>query len=398
MFKRIAQWFLRRDAAVLAQGAHGLLIPREVRPGEPVSLGGYSRVYQHSPWVYIAVNRIAEACALVPLRIYRRAGEDLIETADHPLNTLLNMPNDHISRFELLEQTVGFLELAGNSYWFLGGDALGQPREIIPLMPDRVSIVPDGMGGVRGYVYEVDGQRVPLDAVEVVHFRRWHPGSDHYGLSALEAARLAILTDRAMAEWNRSTFGEDRGVPAGIVNVREFMSDVDFDRLKREWRASYGGTQRRTAFLRGGTVEWQNIGMSHVDMDFLGGRTAQRDEILSIFGLPLGLISENATEANATVAERLFIERTLYPKLVRIAEKITQALLPFWGEGYVAQFDDIRPSDDAARLEELRAAHGVLTINELRARYFQLPPVSLGDGVSAADDESSPNNAKPCVR
>jgi phage portal protein BeeE len=97
----------------------------------------------------------------------------------------------------------------------------------------------------------------------------------------------------------------------------------------------------------------------------------------------LGVISENATEANASVAERMFVERTLYPKLVRIAEKITQALLPFWGEGYVAQFDDIRPTDDAARLEELRAAHGVLTINELRARYFQLPPVSWGDRLSA---------------
>lgn len=381
--KRIAQWFLRRESQVLSPQAHGMLISREVSPTQALSLGSASRVYAQSPWVYTAVNRIAEACALVPLRIYRRDRDNLIEVEDHPLLSLLNSPNDHFSRFELIEQTVGFLELAGNSYWFLGGDAVGKPREIISLMPDRVSIVPDGTGGVRGYVYEVDGQRVPLDAVEVVHFRRWHPGSDHYGLSALEAARLAILTDRAMAEWNRSTFGEDRGVPAGIVNIREFMSDADFERLKREWRASYGGTQRRTAFLRGGTVEWQHIGMSHVDMDFLNGRTAQRDEILSVFGVPLGVISENATEANASVAERMFVERTLYPKLVRIAEKITQALLPFWGEGYVAQFDDIRPTDDAARLEELRAAHGVLTINELRARYFQLPPVSWGDRLSA---------------
>src|SRR5690606_41929392 len=54
--------------------------------------------------------------------------------------------------------------------------------------------------------------------------RRWHPANDYYGLSALEAARLAVSSDRAMAEWNRSTFGRDNGVPAGIVSVKDFVS------------------------------------------------------------------------------------------------------------------------------------------------------------------------------
>ena len=94
---------------------------------------------------------------------------------------------------------------------------------------------------------------------------------------------------------------------------------------------NYGGASRRTAFLRGGTIEWQHIGLSHSDLDFLQGRQAQRDEILNIFGIPVGLVSENATEANAKVAERQFIERTLWPKLARIAQKITQELLPFYG-------------------------------------------------------------------
>lgn len=337
-----------------------------------------SRVYQQSPWVYIAVNRIAEAAALVPLRVLRVRGEEHLEVKNHPLELLLDAPNPYLSRFELFEQTVAMLELTGDAYWFLAGDAAGAPTEIWPLRPDRVSIVPDPARYVRGYLYEIDGQRIPLEPVEVVHFKRWHPSNDYYGLSALEAARLAVASDRAMAEWNRNTFGLDNGVPAGIVNIKDFVSDTDYERIKREWRQSYGGPQRRTAFLRGGGIEWQNIGLSHNELDFLKGRQAHRDEILNIFGIPVGLVSENATEANATVAERLFIERTLWPKLARIAQKITQEVLPFWPGEHIAEFEDIRPTDTQARLEEIKTAYPVMSVNEIRARYYKLPPVEWG--------------------
>ncbi|NWF69608.1 MAG: phage portal protein [Chloroflexi bacterium] len=353
-----------------------LAVPHE--PPPPLALAP-GLVYQQSPWVYVAVNRIAEAAALVPLRVLRVQGEHTLEAVRHPLEILLDNPNPFLSRFELLEATIGMLELYGNAYWYLASGDDGRPAQIWPLRPDRVSIVPDAVRYIRGYVYEIDGQRIPLETSEVVHFKRWHPANDYYGLSALEAARLSVLTDKAMAEWNKNTFGLDNGVPAGIVSVKDMVSDADFERVKREWRASYGGPQRRTAFLRGSSIQWQNIGLSHTDLDFLKGRHANREEILNIFGLPLGLFSENATEANAKVGERLFIERTLWPKLVRLAQKITQEMLPFYPGRFIAVFDDIRPTDTQARLDEIRAAYPLLTINELRARYFALPPVAWGE-------------------
>ena len=353
-----------------------------------------ARVYAQSPWVYIAINRIAEAGALVPLKVYRLQGERRIGIDNHPLEQLLACPNPLTSRFELIEQTLGALELHGNAYWLLVGDERGLPREIWMLRPDRVSVVPDAARVVAGYLYQLDGQTIPLSAVEVLHFQRWHPGNDFYGLSPISAARNAVLSDRHMSDWNRHTFGKDSGVPAGIVNIRDFISDSDFERMKREWRSNYGGTSRRTAFLRGGAVEWQHIGLSHSDLDFLQGRRAQRDEILNIFGIPVGLVSENATEANAVVAERQFIERTLYPKLVRLAEKISAELLPFYGQGLVAAFDDIRPTDMQARLAEIQAAYPIMSVNELRERYFQLPPVGWGDA-PVSDSHPKPRRNNP---
>ena len=181
-----------------------------------------------------------------------------------------------------------------------------------------------------------------------------------------------------MADWNRNTFGKDQAVPAGIVNIHDFISDTDFERMKREWRQNYGGSGRKTAFLRGGAIEWQNIGLSHTDLDFLQGRRAQRDEILNIFGIPVALVSENATEANAKVAERLFIERTLYPKLVRIAQKISQELLPFYGDNLVAEYEDIRPTDTQARLQEIRSGLSHLEHQRNALALFSVAAGSLG--------------------
>ncbi|GIL13997.1 MAG: hypothetical protein BroJett038_27170 [Chloroflexota bacterium] len=376
MFQRLSALFNRRlrpAPFVAAVAQHN-----DFRWPNLAETQSFSLVYQQSSWVYVAINRIAEAAALVPLRVRRLDGERRVEIERHPLENLLDAPNPFLSRFELIEQTIGALELTGSAYWFLAGDESGVPVEIWPLRPDRVCIVPDPARYLRGYIYEIDGQRIPLEPEEVAHFKRWHPANDYYGLSALEAARLAITGDRAMAEWNRNTFGRDNGVPAGIVQIKDPVSDADFERIKSEWRQSYGGPQRRTAFLRGGGIEWQNIGLSHNELDFLKGRLAHRDEILNVFGIPVGLISENATEANARVAERLFIERTLWPKLVRLAQKITQELLPFWPGDCVAEFDDIRPTDQQARLDDIRTAYPVLSINEIRRRYYHLPPVEWG--------------------
>ena len=384
--------FRRRRLRPNAPHIERVALHNSYQLGPPLSTGT-ARVYENSPWVYIAINRIAEAGALVPLKVYRLESERRIGIDNHPLEQLFSNPNPLMSRFELFEQTLGSLELHGNAYWYLTGDALGRPRELWVLRPDRVTIVPDERRVVGGYLYEIDGQHIPLDAIEVVHFRRWHPDNDFYGLSAISAARSAISSDRHMADWNRNTFGQDKGVPAGIVNIHDFISDTDFERIKREWRASYGGAARKTAFLRGGAIEWQHMGLSHTDLDFLQGRRAQRDEILNIFGIPVALVSENATEANAKVAERLFIERALYPKLVRIAQKISQELLPFYGDNLVAEYDDIRPTDTQARLQEIRTAYPLLSINELRARYFQLPPVTWGD--IAVGVENPPLNLPP---
>jgi HK97 family phage portal protein len=382
MFNWLTTRFSGRDH-LQTQAPEALTVP--TWPAGPAALDG-DRAYASAPWVYVAVSRIAEAGALVPLEVVRSTRDGREALPDHPLLHLLAQPNPLTSRFELIEATLAALELHGNAYWFLLGGGDGLPAEIWPLHPGRMTVVPGGAGGVRGYVYAHEGQQLALEPVEVVHFRRYNPADPFYGQSTLAAAREAVAADSAMAAWNRRTFSEGHAVPAGIVNIAPAITDGDYERIRRDWQAAYGGGQRRTAFLRGGDISWQSIGLSHSELDFLKGRQAGRDEILAIFGIPVGLIAENATEANARVAERSFIERTLWPKLVRLAAKMTVDLLPFYdgAADCAVAFSDIRPTDTDARLAELRAAYPVLSINEIRARYYGLGPVAWGEGSASA--------------
>lgn len=348
--------------------------------------------YGRSVWVYVAVSRIAEAAAMVTPHVYRLNGELREPVSRHPLEDLLNAPNPTMSRFDLFEQTIGMLELTGNAYWFLAGDGAGTtPREIWMLRPDRVAIVPSASHGVSGYIYEVGGVRIPLEPSEVIHFKRWNPLNDYYGMSALEAAAISVHTDRAMAEWNRSTFSENHAVPSGVVLMPSGTSTNDLERVRREWTLTYGGnTGRKVAFLAADDARWQSIGQTHADLDFLRGRHNNRDEILNIFGVPVGLVSENATEANARVAERTFLERTLRPKLIRLAAKISAELLPFYEPNAVLEFEDVRPVDAQARAQDIQSALHVMSINEVRARYYSLPPVTWGE-----QPATQPTNATP---
>jgi hypothetical protein len=66
---------------------------------------------------------------------------------------------------------------------------------------------------------------------------------------------------------------------------------------------------------------------------------------------------------------------------VRIAEKITNDVLPLYGDGLVGEFDDIRPTDRQLELAEIEAYARTHTVDEVRAKYYNDQPLDMGRGV-----------------
>lgn len=347
----------------------------------------HAELYERSAWVQNAVGHVARAAALVPLEVVRRLpSEDEEEIPSHPLELLLSDPNPLETRFQLLQGIVASKLLTGNAYvWLSRGSENEQPLELWLIPSHKIKPVPDKRMFIRGYLYYPEGigggEGIALETWEIMHLKRWHPTNPFVGLSPMEALRTTARADIEMSRWNANFFGNDNAKMPGALAFADPIDDTTWARLKDEVRAQHGGVKRSLMMLRGagkGGVEWINMGVAQKDMQFLEGRDYSKQEIYETLAPGLfTMLSENGNRANAETNRAAFDELAVWPELVALAEAITRDILPAYGDNLVARFEDIRPRDRTLALTEQRAAEAVMTVEEVRAAYYQLPP--LGD-------------------
>lgn len=340
----------------------------------PAAVTAQPNLYALSAAVNVAVGENADRVASTVLELYRKTVDGEAERIlTHDVLSLIDNPNPHMTRWELLWYTIGDLLLSGNAYWFLSGPQRGKPSGIWRMNPRRVRIVRSKQDYISGYVYEVDDADVPLHVDEVIHFRLPNPLEREfwgYGLPRLYAAALDAQSERDMKAWNRAWFTTGGAAePAGIVNIEEFVDDATFERIKREWTQRHSGSNRKTAFIRGKAVSWVPTTASQKDYEFIAGLGWSATTIYEVFRCHHLKGGADATEGAIKANERLFIEGGLWPLMALVAEKITDALLPFWGGGLTMTFEDIRPRERALDLEEGREQAKGLTFNEWRGAH-----------------------------
>jgi HK97 family phage portal protein len=299
-------------------------------------------------WVYIAVNRIANATAQVRPTIAKanRRGQpnSVVSGPAGGLRDLLARPNPVQSWFDFIESIMVHLELTGNAFIEKASfDRFGRPHALFPLNPSRVTVVP-GRKGVEGYIYDVNSNRVGFKPEEVMHIRYAHPCNDWYGLSPLSAARLSIDVDKGSLEWNRNFMGKGAW-PAGAVETANDLDDTTVRRLKAELKrvVNRGKDGVGQILLLTGGLKYHPIAISPKDLDWLDARRMSRDEILGIYGVPFavaGLYSNESTTArSAGVSQQVinFYLFTVFPKLEKVYAALNRELTPlFPGELEIA--------------------------------------------------------------
>ncbi|MGD9845799.1 MAG: phage portal protein [Variibacter sp.] len=345
--------------------------------------------YTSNAIVHRAVKLVAENVGSLSLLVY--AGET--EQEAHPLRALLARPNPRQDGPTFLESVATYLLLAGNAY-VEAVTLNGAPRELYALRPDRMRVEPGADGWPEAYVYSAAGRSVRFaqDAAPVapvLHIAMLHPLDDHYGLSPLEAAAVAVDTHNAAARWNKALL-DNAARPSGALVYSgpegALLSEPQFERLKQELEATYQGAANagRPLLLEGG-LDWKAMSLSPKDMDFLQAKHAAAREIALVFGVPpmlLGIPGDN-TYANYAEANRALWRQTVLPLANRIASALAQWLSPAFGDELrvVADTDqiDALAVERAAAWERIGAAP-FLTLNEKRAA-LGYSPLEGGDRI-----------------
>jgi len=222
--------------------------------------------------VHRSVKLVAENVAAAPTLVY----EGAIVRDPHPLKHLLARPNPRQDGAAFLEAVCAHLLLAGNAY-IEAVTIEGAVRELYALRPDRMRVVPGPDGWPEGYDYVIAGRTVRFDQNSslppILHLTQFHPLDDHYGLSSLEAAAVAVDTHNAAAKWNKALL-DNAARPSGALVYSgpegAVLSDSQFERLKRELEETYQGALNagRPLLLEGG-LDWKAMSLSPKDMDFL---------------------------------------------------------------------------------------------------------------------------------
>ena len=359
--------------ALATAGAEKFSIPN------PALWKSQADLYRRLSWINIAVGIVARSCAGVALSVKKMEGEDEVDIPNHPFETLIQKPNPKESRFQLLESTFSYQALTGNAYWWLNRpNENAEPAEIWSIPSHKIEPVPDERLYLKGYKYDPgDGGFIALEPWEIVHFRNFNPLNEFVGLSPIEALATIAVGDLKMQDWNTRLFGENNARLPGIMAFADPISDVEWDRLKKETADS--ANKRRHMMLRNvgkGGVEWIQAAMSQKDMEFIAGRNMNKEEIYAAYAPGLAsVLAINATEANALAGERTFAKYAQWPILSAGAEKITNDLLPAYGEKLKAEFDDIRVTDRIVEMQEEQEYAKTHTIDEIRMKHYGDEPI-----------------------
>ncbi|MGA9082006.1 MAG: phage portal protein [Pseudolabrys sp.] len=336
--------------------------------------------YARNAIVYRAVRLIAESVGALSFVLY----EGVAERDIHPLLDLIRRPNPRQDGASFLENIASHLLLAGNAYIEavgLGAGEEGDPqvRELYALRPDRMKLVPGADGWPQAYDYTVAGSTVRFDQSAmlppILHLTFFNPLDDHYGLSPLEAAAIAVDTHNAAAAWNKALL-DNAARPSGALVYDgpdgAALSALQYERLKNEFAEHYQGMSNagRPLVLEGG-LDWKPMSLSPGDMDFLNAKHAAAREIALAFGVPpmLLAIPGDNTYSNYQEANRVFWRQSVLPRAGRIACALTHWLSPVFGDGLMLAADTDRIealSPDRAALWERVSKAPFLSVNERR--------------------------------
>lgn len=391
------------------------------------------QVRHYKGWTYIAIKAIAEEVAVNPPTVaaVRSRAEALkkglhvlsreerrksltsvqehedLEPIDsgHPLCKLLANPNGPDVGYSFWYETMMFLELTGNAYWWVVNNRLGVPCELWVLPSHWVWPI-SGNGKMIEF-YEIrpwgapgSARAIKLDADEVVPFTYKNPLSKIDGLSPLAAAAEWIDTAESIdqSRWHSFRNGIWPGLVLELDPSVEDPSQSDIDRLYQRLESRGKGVTKvdRPIVLTPG-VKANQITRSPREMDFGQGGDQMRDWVMAAHkvGKSIAGITEEVNYASMIAATANFVTRTIKPKLSYIGQVATEKLASRFDSRLVVYWNDITPDDPSQKTADLQAdwSMNAVTVNEVRKARGR-PPLKDGD-VTARDVASQAAGQPP---
>jgi HK97 family phage portal protein len=333
-----------------------------------------------------ACNRVlAETFAGSPIMAYRKLKSgDRESVIDLPVYDILhNEPNQEMAPFNFKEACMTALNLGGNAVCERLYNRRGRLIGLYPYKWSMVSI--DRKNGQLIYRIRGDTQEKNLTRSEVFHV----PGLSFdgvIGLSPIEYASAAITLGMSYEQFSIN-FYRNGANSSGVFAFPGELSDVSFDRLKKELKNNYAGLRNAgTPMLLEGGGKFEQLTIKPADAQLIENKKFQIEDIARIYRVPLHLIQnlDRATNNNIEHQSLEFVMYTMLPWFKRWEENINMQLLTPSERmaGYYLEFkiDSLLRGDAKSRAESYAAGRqwGWLSVNDIR-KLENMSPIPNGD-------------------
>jgi HK97 family phage portal protein len=320
---------------------------------------------------------------------------------DHPITLLLRQPVPWYAGRDLRAFWLTAEFLAGASYSFKHRSSSGKliGLEYLPVSTVLPVSIP-GSGNFIDY-YQLSLQGSPSRKPPSEIFRtRWHtpnPLSPALAISPLEAVLPEIAMDNRAAKYEAAILRN--GGKAHILAPRGLDKNgnpLTFDTTQRAQFVQAmdemaGGDNAGSMTVLPYPMEVQEIGWKPSDLNLGPTRDLSEERICAAIGAPMswlgmgsGLASDSNKATREVVQEQVLFD-FIIPHLQRLAEQLTEGLVPELGEeGDIVEFD-LRTIAAYRMYLRKQAAMGVIstggpveTVNEFRHSVGQ-DPIEGGD-------------------
>jgi HK97 family phage portal protein len=266
--------------------------------------------------VLSCIRVLAESIAATPFELFRRdaAEENVTKAEDEELFWIMSeQPNDEMTSFEVRMWMMIDCLLRGNGYAQVIRSGKGV-LEIWPLLASKVKPKRKENGELV-YVYPMpDGKEAVLAKDEVLHIKGFIYGG-LVGLSFIELQKDLLGSAKAAEDYSAEFFGNATS-PSGIIEVPEELSDEAYERLKRDWAATYTGegNRHKSPILEGGASFTPSV-LNHEESQLLETQKYKRTAIAGLLRVPAHMINdlEKATFSNIEHQDLGFAKHTLRP-------------------------------------------------------------------------------------